>query len=80
MIEIDRAVTFSQIPRNSSLILEEKKNFKKILEEKKIPRFRALIITQPSVVNNDESHRLSSIPHLAKVDGPIKRRRGGEVN
>ena len=32
-----------EIPRNSSLILEEKKNLKKILEEKKIPRFRPLV-------------------------------------
>ena len=33
----------AEIPRNSSLILEEKENLKKILEEKKIPRFRPLI-------------------------------------
>ena len=41
-MEVDRAVIFSEIPRNSSLILEEKENLKKILEEKKIPRFRPL--------------------------------------
>ena len=41
LIEIDRADT--EIPRNSSLILEEKENLKKILEEKKIPRFRPLV-------------------------------------
>ena len=47
-MEVDRAVIFSEIPRNSSLILEEKENLKKILEEKKIPRFRPLVITRDS--------------------------------
>ena len=45
LIEIDRAVIYTEIPRNSSLILEEKKNLKKILEEKKIPRFRPLLLS-----------------------------------
>ena len=44
-IEINRAVIFLEIPRNSSLILEEKENLKKILEEKKIPCFRPLILS-----------------------------------
>ena len=40
-----------EIPRNSSLILEEKENLKKILEEKKIPCFR------PLDENNDKSEK-----------------------
>ena len=36
-------ILYTEIPRNSSLILEEKKNLKKILEEKKFPRFQSLI-------------------------------------
>ena len=45
LLEIDTAVIYTEIPQNSSLILEEKENLKKILEEKKIPRFRPLTLT-----------------------------------
>ena len=51
-----------EIPRNSSLILEEKENLKKILEEKKIPRFRPLAII---INDNIKKIRHFSLSRLA---------------